>query len=149
MIKQGPYPGSLVSWDCKLCSMVVWGHWRGFLPGLGYRLCSAPGQGLRVGSAIGQGCKLDSTAWWHYRLCSEPAQSHCPGSLITWGEMLCSTIGRADGLAPCTNKDCRMGSIAAQVFWPGFLVYRLYSAFEQHCKCASLPRAVDQDAELV
>lgn len=100
-----------------------------------------------MGSALGKCCKLDFIAWWHCRLCSESVQSHCSGSLVLWGQRLCSAVGRADGLAPCTNKEYRMGSITAQVFWPGFLIqqdYRLYTVIEQHSKFASLARAVEQ-----
>lgn len=37
-----------------------------------------------------------------------------------WGQRLCSIVERADGLAHCISKDCRMGSIAGSGFLARF-----------------------------
>ena len=93
------------------------------------------------GRAVGWAPLLGSTVGWALRLSSVTVQA----PWLCGGQRLCSTVGQGCWLGSLPEWGCRIGSAAAQVLWPGFMVrwdWRRCLAVKWGCEFASLPGQV-------
>ena len=87
-------------------------------------LCIQPGPLTVLSGQVGPLKELGNHFWLLEASGYVSWQGHCSGSLVMQAQRLYLTTGQGCWLSSLPTCGCRMGSLAAQVPWPGFLVSR-------------------------